>query len=119
MARSRKTAFGHLVGNCFGVVLRQYREAAHVSQEALAMEAEIDRRYVQLLENGTSQPTLEILLRLTRALKIESRDAMGKTESLVVKKEANADAGSASGQTARARGRQASPVRSRRRQNSE
>jgi transcriptional regulator with XRE-family HTH domain len=86
MARPRKTAFGYLVGNCFGEVLIRSRKDAGLSQEELANDAGVDRSYVQLLEKGSSTPTLDVFLRLTRALKRKSGDVMNSTESLVVKR---------------------------------
>jgi predicted transcriptional regulator len=114
MARPPKTDFGRLVAHCFGTVLREYRKAAYMSQGTLATEARVDRRYVQLLENGTSQPTLEMVLRLSRALKVGIGDAVVRTESLVVKEEASATGYSGNAQSARAGTRPASPKRLRR-----
>jgi DNA-binding XRE family transcriptional regulator len=90
-----------------------------MSQESLAADADVDRKYVQLLEKGTSTPSLDIFFRLTHALKIDSRDVVEKVESRIFQKEANANAGgrSANGRAALARGRPASAVKSRRRQN--
>ena len=88
-----------------------------MSQESLAADADVDRKYVQLLEKGTSTPSLDIFFRLTRALKIDSRDVVQKVESRIFQKEANAGERSAMGQAAHARGRPASAVKFRRRQN--
>ncbi len=113
MARKEKTAFGHLVGTCFGKVLRRYRRNARLSQESLAAEADVERKYVQLLEKGTSTPSLEIFFRLARALKTDIREVIEKVELLVLQKEARVGEGSASGQSAGARGRKSSAVKSR------
>jgi len=86
MARPRKTAFGHLVGNCFGEVLLKSRKAAKMSQETLANEAEVNLSYVQGLEKGTSTPSLEIFLRLTRALNLNSGEVMSRTEALAIRR---------------------------------
>lgn len=54
----------------FGVVLRRQRRARHLSQEALALEAGLQRNYVSLIELGRNQPTISTLLfkyRLTPA----------------------------------------------------
>lgn len=39
-----------------------------LSQEALALAAEVDRTYVSQLERGVANPSLLILVRLARAL---------------------------------------------------
>ena len=98
MARSRTGEFGRLAARCFGTVLREYRIAAHMTQDALADEADIHRRYVQLLETGNSQPTLEILLRLSYALNVEFSVVLARTEALIIKEMAGGKrAGSARG----------------------
>jgi transcriptional regulator with XRE-family HTH domain len=79
-----------------------------MSQEALAAEAEVDRRYVQLLEKGTSQPSIEMLFRLSRALKVEICEVMARTESLLVENEASTAGVGGDVPSARARKRRAS-----------
>ena len=54
----------------FGRVLREARDAAGLTQEALAAAAEIDRTYPSLLERGLREPTLEVFLRLATALEL-------------------------------------------------
>ncbi len=83
MARTPKSAFAHLVGKSFGVVLREYRNAARLSQQKLATEAEIDRKYLYQLEQGLSLPTLEMLFRLARALNVEISEIVDRTGSLI------------------------------------
>jgi len=85
MARSRKSAFGLLVGKCFGELLKHYRTRAHVSVQRLATEAEVDRKYIYQLEKGISVPTLEIIFRLTQALNLDSTEIVAKTQSRVAR----------------------------------
>ena len=40
-----------------------------MTQEQLCERAEIDRSYLQRIENGTSNPTVEVAHRLKQALK--------------------------------------------------
>jgi transcriptional regulator with XRE-family HTH domain len=54
----------------FGIVLRRLRKAADMSQEALALEAELQRNYVSLMELGRYQPTLATIFKLAEALKM-------------------------------------------------
>jgi len=85
VARSRKSAFGHLVGKSFGTLLKEYRSKAHLSVQKLATESDVDRKYIYQLEKGTSVPTLEIIFRLTDALALDSTEIVAKTRSLVVR----------------------------------
>jgi len=52
----------------FGVVLRTLRKQAKLSQEQLALEAEIQRNFVSLMERGVNQPTVRMLFKLSKAL---------------------------------------------------
>jgi transcriptional regulator with XRE-family HTH domain len=55
----------------FGRVLRAKRKEGGMSQEALALEAGIDRNFVSLMERGLNQPSLTTIFKLARALKLE------------------------------------------------
>ncbi len=48
--------------------LRRLRVARGFSQEALAVDAGVDRTYVSGIERGSFNPTVEVLERLARAL---------------------------------------------------
>lgn len=48
--------------------LRRLRVNRGVSQEALAVDAEIDRTHVSRIERGVENPTVVVLDRLARAL---------------------------------------------------
>ena len=52
----------------FGKKLRTLREAAGMSQAALATQAGITREYVNRLEAGQHDPTLGLVQRLARVL---------------------------------------------------
>jgi len=60
----------------FGQVLRARREAAGLSQEALASAAKLARNYISLLEIGKKSPTLRSIQLLA--------DALGTTMSSLV-----------------------------------
>lgn len=49
--------------------VRQARKAVGLSQEELALEAEVDRTYVSQVERGKRNITIVVLARLARALK--------------------------------------------------
>jgi transcriptional regulator with XRE-family HTH domain len=48
--------------------IRRLRVAKGLSQEVLAVDAEIDRTYVSRLERGLENPTVAVLERLAKAL---------------------------------------------------
>ena len=57
------------IGLAFGHVLRQRRREAGLTQEQLALEADVQRNYVSLIERGVNQPTIAVLFKLAHALK--------------------------------------------------
>lgn len=54
----------------FGKVLRKLRLAAGLTQEELGFAADLQRKYISLLELGTQQPTLTSIIKLSVALKM-------------------------------------------------
>lgn len=65
----------------FGRVLRRRRAAADMSQEALAEAAGLHRTFVSLLERGLRRPSLEVVLRLAKALETTGADFVREVES--------------------------------------
>jgi transcriptional regulator with XRE-family HTH domain len=65
---SRSEAAVDSIAKRFGAVLRRRREAAGVSQEALAAKAELHRNYVGLLERGKQIPSILVVEKLAVAL---------------------------------------------------
>lgn len=57
------------IGVAFGRVLRRKRQEASFTQEQLALEADVQRNYVSLIERGVNQPTIAVLFKLANALK--------------------------------------------------
>jgi transcriptional regulator with XRE-family HTH domain len=53
-----------------GQRIKQLRKDLELSQEALALKAEVDRTYVTDVENGRRNVSLEILERLIKALNV-------------------------------------------------
>jgi transcriptional regulator with XRE-family HTH domain len=58
------------VNRAFARTLRELREKARISQEKLALEAGVARRYMSGLEQGEHNPTLNLVYRLLGPLKI-------------------------------------------------
>lgn len=48
-----------------------YRKKKGLTQEMLASKMDTNRTYINWLESGNANPTLEIMLRLARNLEIE------------------------------------------------
>lgn len=78
---------GHFldIGLAFGMVLRQKRKEAGLTQEQLAHEADIQRNYVSLIERGINQPTITILFRLANALKCSPTELVACVEDTLLK----------------------------------
>jgi len=58
----------------FGRVLRQQRKEARLSQEQLALIADLQRNYVSELERGKKQASVVTLFKLTSALRISPHE---------------------------------------------
>ena len=63
-----------------GQRIRQLRKELELSQEALALKAEVDRTYVTDVEAGRRNVSLEILERLIKALDISFTDFFNSKE---------------------------------------
>ena len=57
--------------NQLGGEIKALRLRANLSQEALALAAEVDRTYVSQLERGVANPSLKILYRISKELGTE------------------------------------------------
>jgi transcriptional regulator with XRE-family HTH domain len=65
----------------FGEELRELRQQQGFSQENLALECELDRTFISLLERGKRQPTLETLFKLAEALNAAPSEIIAKVEA--------------------------------------
>lgn len=70
-------------GLAFGRVLRERRKHAGLTQEELALEADIQRNYVSLMERGVNQPTITIIFKLAAALKCQPSAIVADVEALI------------------------------------
>lgn len=68
------------VSKVFGRVLRDQRLAMDLSQEALALSADVDRTFVSQIERGIRQPTLTTLFKLAGALNVSASTLITRTE---------------------------------------
>ncbi|RZZ89656.1 XRE family transcriptional regulator [Pseudoxanthomonas winnipegensis] len=69
------------VQKAFGEALRQMRVSRGISQQELALESELDRTYISLLERGLRQPTITTLMGLSDALDIDPALLIKKTKA--------------------------------------
>ncbi len=63
--------FGHMstrIGKLVGRAVREQRERLGLSQEAVARRAKMDRAYLSNLENGSRNPSVDVVERLAKAL---------------------------------------------------
>jgi len=65
MAKGFEKVQEGLAGN-----VRELREAKDLSQEMLALEAEVDRTYVSQIERGVCNPSLRVLFQIANVLKV-------------------------------------------------
>ena len=69
----------------FGRVLRALRLERGLSQEALALEAGIQRNYVSLIERGINQPTITIIFKLAAAMEVKPSQLIELAEAECLK----------------------------------
>lgn len=70
----------------FGIVLRELRKQKGLSQESLALEADVQRNYVSLLERGKNSASLKILFKLSSVLGVSVADMLEQTERKLSKR---------------------------------
>ena len=67
------------VAQAFGKVLRTTRLEKKISQAELSEITDMDRSYPSLLERGLRSPTLEMVFRLSSALKVAPDSLVERT----------------------------------------
>ena len=60
----------------FGIVLRRLRRQRGLTQEALGLEADVQRNFVSLIELGQNQPTITTVFKLAAALGVKPSKMM-------------------------------------------
>lgn len=70
-------------GLAFGIVLRAVRKEVGLTQEQLALAADLDRTFVSLIERGERQPTVRVLFKLAAALRVSASRLIQMTEARV------------------------------------
>ena len=69
----------------FGKVLRTLRENAGYSQEQLALDADLQRNYVSLLERGMNSASIKTLYKLASVLKVSPGKMLDQVDQLRAK----------------------------------
>lgn len=69
------------IGALFGEILSRHRANAGISQEELALRADVDRTFVSRLERGIRQPTITTLIALAHALDMHAAELVRETET--------------------------------------
>jgi|GEM_PF-5416866 len=67
----------------FGMVLKEMRKRAKLTQEQLAWETQMEQTYISLLERGAKEPGVRTLLKLSHALGISSGQFMSEMETAI------------------------------------
>ena len=63
-----------------GNELRRVRQAKKLTQEELSFRAKVDRTYISELENNHKSPTVEVLIRLCKAMGIKASSIVARIE---------------------------------------
>lgn len=70
------------IKQAFGIVLRDYRLKAGISQEKLAFDCNLDRTFISLLERGKRRPTLDTIFKIASSLAISPSKLVEEVENL-------------------------------------
>lgn len=71
------------MSQAIGQVIREQRLARRISQEDLALNADVDRSFVSQIERGVRQPTLTTLCKLAAALDILPSTLVARMEKML------------------------------------
>lgn len=71
-----------VLAKAFGVVVREARTRAGLSQERLAFKAGIHPTYLSRVERAEKSPTLDVVDALARALRVEAHTLIKAAEDL-------------------------------------
>ena len=71
---------GMKIQKSFGLIIKELRNNAGISQERLALESGVDRTYIGDIEKGNRNVSLEIIEKLCRYFKIPISELFIKIE---------------------------------------
>lgn len=61
-----------------GIAIREFRQLAGLSQDDLADRMDVSTPYISMLESGKRYPSIEMLIRIARALNILPGDLLNR-----------------------------------------
>ncbi len=67
----------------FGKVLKKIRKKSGLSQEQLALQSDLDRTFISLLERGKRQPSLTSILEVAERLNTTASELIRLTVELL------------------------------------
>ncbi|WP_414835387.1 helix-turn-helix domain-containing protein [Bacillus sp. Ba 3] len=71
------------IPKAFGEVLRKHRKKANFSQEQLALQCNLDRTYIGLLERAQRQPSISTIFVICKVLNIAPHELIKEIEELI------------------------------------
>lgn len=66
-----------------GMAIREFRKILKKSQDELALDTNLDRTYISLVERGQRSPTFSTICQIAKGLKISLATLMARTEVLI------------------------------------
>lgn len=75
----------------FGKILKKKRESLKMTQEQLAFDVDLHRTYISLLERGLKSPTIDVIFRISKALKITPAELIREVQELYFKMDTHED----------------------------
>ena len=76
-----RVTFNAESAKAFGAAMRARRKVIGMSQEDLAHVSGIDRGHLGCIERGENQPSLWLILKISRALQFSSAELIADTEN--------------------------------------
>lgn len=67
----------HIVKSAIGRSVKELRQSLSLSQSDLAERSETNQRFVSQLERGVANPTLDTILRIAKALRVDVTELFG------------------------------------------
>jgi len=71
------------IKQAFGIVLRDTRIKAGISQEKLAFDCNLDRTFISMLERGKRRPTLDTIFKISKSLDITPSKIIAEVETIL------------------------------------
>ena len=71
------------IAKVFGEILREFREKKRISQENLALEAEMARSFLSEIERGVKQPTISTLIVVSKTLGLRPNRLIAELEKRI------------------------------------